>query len=57
MGRALPKVEKIREDIGEQISHTPPLIPTDPNPLFSKFGDTNSQHPEVPWPDSPAPED
>ena len=49
-------VAKILEHIGEQTSHAPPLMPTDPVLSFCDFGDTNFQYPEVPWyPDPPAP--
>ena len=49
------EVAKILEQIGEQASHAPPLMLTDPVPSFSELGDTNFQYSEVPWyPDPPA---
>jgi len=42
------EVAKILEHIGEQTSRVPPLMPTDPVPSSSDFGDTNFQYPEVP---------
>ena len=48
------EVAKILEHIGEQTSHAPPLMLTDPVPSFSELGDTNFQYHEVPWfPDPP----
>jgi hypothetical protein len=43
------EVVKILEHIGEQTSHAPPLMLTDPVPSFSDSGDTNFQYPDVPW--------
>ena len=46
------EVVKILEHIGEQTSHAPPLMLTDPVPSFSDSGDTNFQYPDVPcYPD------
>ena len=43
------EVVKILEHIGEQTSHTPPLMLTDSVPSFSDSGDTNFQYPDAPW--------
>ena len=43
------EVVKILEHIGEQTSHAPSLMLTDPVPSFSDSGDTNFQYPDVPW--------
>ena len=41
------EVAKILKHIGEQTSHAPPLMPTDPVPSSCDFDDTNFQHTEV----------
>ncbi len=49
------EVAKILKHIGEQTSHAPHLMPTDPVPSSCVFDDTNFQYSEVSWyPDPPA---
>jgi hypothetical protein len=49
------EVAKILEHIGEQTSHSPPLMLTDPVLSFSELGDTNFQYHKVLWyPEPPA---